>query len=268
MYSVPDAAPQEDKAICDLFNRGLNPRLLFRAAFTFYKVYLEDIIRQGHVPEVGSGLFKGMKLSPYVLASALLPKALGTYEKEVQDYIEQHAISCQRFIDIGCAEGFYLAGLARWRGIPCLGIDINPRSESAVKYAAEANQVSSLITFSLCISDVKDFLVGAVFCLIDVDGSEMEVLHGFNQFCDSASSLASVRLLVESDSGKTAFQNIPEIISFLSSAGWRVENILRQDPRNRFVSSLSEYSFLEQVVRGAEGRPGGQSWIAAVKTFR
>jgi len=137
-----------------------------------------------------------------------------------------------------------------------------------VRYAAEANQVSSLVEFSTDISKVEDFLVDSVFCLVDVDGSEMEVLQSFSQFCDSASSLASVRLLVESDSGKTGVQNIPEIVSFLSSSGWRVESILRQDPRNRFVGSLSEYSFLEQVVRGAEGRPGGQSWIAAVKTFR
>jgi len=106
MYFVPDAAPLEDKAICELVNRGLDPGLLFKAAYTFYKARLEEIIRQGQDLEVGSGLFKGMRLSPDVLASALLPKALGTYEKEVQDYIEHCAISCQKFIDIGCAEGF------------------------------------------------------------------------------------------------------------------------------------------------------------------
>jgi len=268
MYFVPDAAPQEDKAICELVNRGFRPGLLYKAAYTFYRANLEDQLRAKRRIEVDSGLFQGMIVSPEVLASQLLPKFLGTYEKEVQDYMCQCFEPCSRFIDIGCAEGFYVVGVSRWKGIPCLGIDINPKSESAVRYAAEANQVSSHVEFSGDISKVKDFLVDSVFCLVDVDGSEMEVLQSYNQYCDSASSLASVMLLVESDSGKTEVQNIPEIVSFLSSAGWRVESILRQDSRNRFVGSLSEYSFLEQVVRGDEGRPGGQSWIAAVKTFR
>jgi len=69
VYSVPDGAPLEDIAICDLVNRGLQPKLLFKAAYTFYRVRLEEAFRQGRNVEVGSGLFQGMILSPEALAS-------------------------------------------------------------------------------------------------------------------------------------------------------------------------------------------------------
>ena len=267
MFSVPDNAPLEDKAICDLVNRGLQPRLLFKAAYTFYGVRLEEALRQGHAIEVGSGLFQGMRLSPEVLASQLLPKVLGTYEKEVQDYLKEYAGACEKFIDIGCAEGFYVAGIARWKGIPCIGIDIDSRSRDAVAYAADANKVSELVSFSTDINEIIDFLEGSILCLVDVDGSELQVLEALARLFESSRSLSFVRLVVESDSASTGSQNISEIVDFLSSAGWRVDSILKQNPVNRFVGSCSELSFLEQVVRGAEGRPGGQSWIAASKAF-
>ena len=93
MYSVPDSAPQEDKAICELMNRGLDPQKLFRAAYTCYRLRLEEEISAGLPVLVRSGLFEGMILYPKSLASQLLPKCQGTYEKEVQDFLHEYCLA-------------------------------------------------------------------------------------------------------------------------------------------------------------------------------
>ena len=267
MISVPENAPDEDKAICSLVNNGMNPQLLFKAAYTFYKHHLESQLAQGREIKVLSGLFEGMLLYPGSLASALLPKALGTYEKEVQDYLQECTYHFDRFLDVGCAEGFYLSAIARWKMIPCLGIDIDVRSQESVAYAANVNGVSSLVSFSSNLSGANDFFSGSILCLVDVDGSEVDVLEQLNMILDTSSSLSSAKLIVESDQSSLGRQNTPELIALLCASGWRVERTINQDPSNRFVGFCSGLSFLEQAVRGAEGRPGGQCWIVANKSF-
>ena len=200
MFFVNDDDPAENKAVCDLVNSGLDPGLLLKAAFSFYVKKLEQSLsRKSDFLEVRSGLFHGMRLSKEVLASQLLPKISGTYEKEVQDCIKEFSGLFDKFIDIGCAEGFYVAGISKWQKIPSLGIDIDHRSERAVSYAAQVNQVSDLVSFSMDIAKVGDFLEGSILCLVDVDGSEMEVLRKFDLLCNSSRSLSLARLIVESD---------------------------------------------------------------------
>ena len=268
MFFVHDDDPAENKIVCDLVNSGLDPGLLLKAAFSFYVKKLEQSLsRKSDFLEVRSGLFHGMRLSKK--RSWLLSCCLKSMvpEKEVQDCIKEFSGLFDKFIDIGCAEGFYVAGISRWQKIPSLGIDIDPRSERAVSYAAQVNQVSELVSFSMDIAKVGDFLEGSILCLVDVDGSEMEVLREFDHLCNSASSLLLSRLIVESDFTQDGVNNISEIVAFLASSGWNIDRIIRQNPANRFEASLSELSFLDQVVRGLEGRPGGQSWIVASKSF-
>ncbi|WP_115071169.1 hypothetical protein [Synechococcus sp. UW179B] len=267
MYSVPDSAPQEDKAICELMNRGFDPQKLFRAAYTFYGFSLEQKMSAGLPVVVRSGLFEGMTLYPKSLASQLLPKCQGTYEKEVQDFLHEYCSDSDVFIDIGCAEGFYLSGVARWAKIPCMGIDIDPRSAEAVRFVAEANGVAELVSFSPDMNNLMPFLRGSIACLVDVDGSEIPVLKSLLSLMSVSSTLSTVNLLVETDNQGSGVQNTPELVKLLCQQGFSVQSILKQNPANRFVGVQSEMSFMEQVVRGAEGRPGGQAWIFATRRF-
>ena len=268
MYTIPDSALQEQKAICELVNRGFDPRILFRAACSFYALSLEQEMTADSPVVVRSWLFAGMTLYPKSLASHLLPKIQGTYEKEVQDFLYEYCSESDVFIDIGCAEGFYLSGVARWAKIPCMGIDIDPRSEEAVRFAAEVNGVAELVSFSLEINDIMPFLKGSITCLVDVDGSEIPVLNSLMTLMKTSSALSSANLLVETDNQGAAEQNTPELVSLLCEHGFDVQSIIKQNPANRFVSAQSELSFLEQVVRGVEGRPGRQSWIFATRRFK
>ena len=64
--------------------------------------------------QVLSGPFKGMKYPELKsVGSAIYPKILGTYEREINETVEK--IICNNYvniIDVGCAEGYYAIGLA------------------------------------------------------------------------------------------------------------------------------------------------------------
>ena len=265
MFHVPESAPTEDKAICQLVNSGMNPSRLYKAAYTFYRAALEEQLTSTQPVVVQSGLFKGMILFPGSLSSQLLPKWLGTYEAEVQGLLEEQAREYDCFIDIGCAEGFYLTGIARWLGIPCHGCDIDPRAHSATAFAAQQNGVAELVHLHTSTASAVQAGTGRALILVDVDGHEKEVLEELTQALSKTQSINEALLILETDKGQSSTQNTAQLITWLCQDQWNVIHIAHQNPQLRFRTGQSELSFLDQVVRGAEGRPGGQRWIMATK---
>src|SRR5450432_1298867 len=76
---------------------------------------------------VQNGPFAGMKYIPQSNGSALIPKLTGTYEQELHGIIEE--VSQRKYhtlVDVGCAEGYYLVGLAlRLPNLHVHGFDLN-----------------------------------------------------------------------------------------------------------------------------------------------
>jgi hypothetical protein len=98
---------------------------------------------------VRHGVFQGMKYPCAQSAgSALFPKLLGSYERELHPVIE--AICREDYseiVDVGCAEGYYAVGLAR--RIPTARIyayDTNPEACRLCGSMAELNGVSDWVT--------------------------------------------------------------------------------------------------------------------------
>src|SRR5438094_9802013 len=62
-----------------------------------------------------NGPFRGLQYpSAEAICSAILPKLLGSYEKELHCTIERLCnTDCSVVVDVGCAEGFYAVGFAR-----------------------------------------------------------------------------------------------------------------------------------------------------------
>ena len=267
MYYVSDDAPPEYRAIAQLVNSGMDTKKLTRAAATFHVKSLQADEREGGDLLVQSGLFQGARLYPDSTASQLLPKIQGTYEKEIQDLLSKVSFMFDRFLDIGCAEGYYLAGVAKWKQIPCMGIDIDPRARSAFEYLAAIPDYKKHLSFSSDIADASNFLSGSLACIVDIDGGEMEMLEKINHMFAAASSLRSCVLIVESDESDIGIQNYNEITKSLISKGWRLLGIVNQEPRFRFIGSKSHLSMLDQFMYGWEGRPGAQCWVAVVKEF-
>jgi SAM-dependent methyltransferase len=96
--------------------------------------------------KVKHGPFKGLKYPQLSsVGSTLLPKLLGSYEKELQPLIER---LCQtqytEIIDIGCAEGYYAVGLAlRIPEARIYAFDINQKARDLCHKMARLNGVSN-----------------------------------------------------------------------------------------------------------------------------
>lgn len=267
IFSVPESAPAEDKAVVELVNRGLCPRQLARASITLYQHLFErELAARGRVV-VQDGLFKGLVVYPGSLASSLIAKWQGTYEKELQASMAAHAPGCDGFVDIGCAEGFYLGGVARWLSIPCYGVDIDPRSGAAVRYVAAENGLESSVHLADSVATAVSRCSGRLMVLVDVDGAELSVLAELQQALVRQQGLREVLLYVETDRDASGGSNAPALMEQLIGWGWSMQALIPQNPSNRFVASAAEHSFLEQAIRGAEGRPGAQSWIMATRSF-
>jgi len=76
--------------------------------------YMHGLVRQQTQGVVWSGPFRGMRYIDYSFCSALMPKLIGIYEKELHAVVEDLiAWRPDVVVDIGAAEGYYAVGLAR-----------------------------------------------------------------------------------------------------------------------------------------------------------
>ena len=267
-FSVPNNAPREDKAITNLINKGLDSRQLLRAALTIHQLVLSERLASKGKTTIQSGFFKGTVLNPESFSSSFLPKYIGTYEREVQDHLSSISAPLDCFLNIGCADGFYLACIARWRRIPCIGVDIDPRSAAAVTYVGQANGVSNLVSFEASISEAVFQLNGSVLILIDVDGAESKVLAELLDALAKNPLIKQVHLILETDvNPKGRGMNHPLLIHSLCVQNWSIDQVLQQNPSLRFLPKHNHLSFLEQVVFASEGRYGKQSWIIASRQY-
>ena len=91
------------------------------------------------------GAFAGMKYPELVSrGSALFPKLLGSYEKEIEPLIQK---ICSKhyteIVDIGCAEGYYAVGLAmRINNAKVFAFDTNIKAIRSCSKMAELNGVA------------------------------------------------------------------------------------------------------------------------------
>jgi len=166
------------------------------------------------------------------------------------------------FIDIGCAEGYYVNGIAYYFKIPSHSVDINSSAENLVLDTASKNGISHLVSFSNSCSDLFALRTGKGLILIDVDGCEMALLEELfsllNSFVECKPS--SIIFIIETDLDQEYKQNTSLIIQYLVKQGVLIQSIARQDPLRRFSDSCRHFSFLDQCI---EGRGAGQQWILA-----
>jgi len=265
---VPNTAPAEDKAIAELVNQGLDSRRLFKAAWTFHQASMTHQLVKSGETTIQNGLFKGTILNPKSFSSQFLPKYIGTYEREVQDHLASINAPLDCCLNIGCADGFYLACIARWRRIPCIGVDIDPRSEAAIAHVSQANEITDLVSFSPSIGEAVPQLKGSALILIDVDGAESSVLAELLDALAMNPQIKHVHLILETDlNAKGDGMNHNVLIRSLCEQNWSVDQLLQQSPSQRFLPQYSHFSFLDQAALAAEGRWGGQSWIVAQRAY-
>jgi hypothetical protein len=141
---------------------------------------LIEKIFKGNQLQVVAGPFAGMKYFPLSRGSALLPKLLGAYEMELHPAIETILTkNYTTIIDVGCAEGFYVVGLARKiTQARVHGFDLDRDTLAACQRLAELNQVSDrVVLHERCTHEELARLVdNHTLIICDCEGFEVELL--------------------------------------------------------------------------------------------
>jgi predicted O-methyltransferase YrrM len=131
---------------------------------------------------VQSGPFRGMRHIGRSYLSALTPKLLGIYERELRDCIEEAiTFPFQTVLDIGAAEGYYAVGLAlRMRDTRVIAFEMDPSARELLMRMVELNGVESRVAIKeLCTSrDLAATLKtsGLTLVICDAEGGEALLL--------------------------------------------------------------------------------------------
>jgi SAM-dependent methyltransferase len=148
--------------------------------------------------EVQTGIFKGMRYSELSsVGSALCPKLIGSYEKELQPVIERLLENnYSEILDIGCAEGYYAVGLAMKTGenTKLYAYDTDKKAIELCARMAKVNSVENkVILGQTCYPEtLKTFKFTRGFILCDCEGYENEL---FNE--ENVKNLANCDCLIE-----------------------------------------------------------------------
>jgi hypothetical protein len=139
---------------------------------------LDEVRRyiEKHGTVVQSGPFAGLV---YPLDAAITrwstPKLLGTYEMELHPLL--YAASSRKYecvIDIGSAEGYYSAGLARLLQVPVYAYDPEPYEKAFAILMAQTNGVSHLVEMAnlFTVEEMSRFAGRRALVMSDCEGFE------------------------------------------------------------------------------------------------
>ena len=129
---------------------------------------------------VFAGPFKGMRLTPNVLAGNFVPHLIGSYEHELHPAIERAiAKGYDHVINIGCAFGYYSIGLAlRLPQATIHAFDINEKETAKCREMAELNGVAARVKTGGEFRG-EDFAIypgGKTLAIVDIEAAEVGLL--------------------------------------------------------------------------------------------
>ena len=212
---------------------------------------------------IASGPFKGMKYLPYSLNSLLAPKLLGVYEKELAEYLSNSAHAYEGFVNIGCAEGYYVSGMSFINSsLVVRGVDIDPVAVQSTNLLCSLNQSTNANAVASIEAAIYS-ITGNCLVLIDVDGREIEVIQQVIELLNDRERVTSFTIIVETDLKSDGSSNRVEIVDCLKSRGLNIVQELHYDLRNRFTKETLDRSDLVRFALAYERSIANQSWVIA-----
>lgn len=146
--------------------------------------------------DVLAGPFQGMKYVRRSTGSTIIPKLLGSYEMELDPWLQEICARDYRVVvDIGCAEGYYAIGLARrLLSASIYAFDIDPLARRLCNEMACLNGVASRVNVrGECTSQLLDqILVPGSLIVSDCEGAEEALLDP-----DRVPSLKETDIIIE-----------------------------------------------------------------------
>ncbi len=216
--------------------------------------------------EVIAGPFAGIAYPEVAsFGSALFPKLLGVYESELFPTLEAlHGTHYEAIIDIGFAEGYYLAGLGRRHGdAALLGVDISPEAHRLCTGLLRHNGIAAQrvrLAYDASPSTLQPLLERRALAVIDCEGFEAELLTR-----ETVALWRRADLIIEchdflrsgiSDTLKGLLQESHDITVIAALAP---EKKLAHAPR----AAREAFAKDELIRLVSEGRPAGMQWIVA-----
>ena len=204
------------------------------------------------------GPFKDMLYIDEAAGSALLPKLIGSYERELEEVINHIlATEYKTVIDVGCAEGYYAVGLGlRLLGAPTIhAFDTSRDAQKLCSKLASVNKVTDrIIIEGTCDSErLQKTIDGKSLVFCDCEGYEIELLQP-----SVAPALKSADILVElHDLFKPGIT--PTILErFQDSHDIQLIDAVERNPED--YPAINFLSLRQQQIALSEDREGPMQW--------
>jgi hypothetical protein len=213
-------------------------------------------VRDGRT--VQSGPFKGMAYLEHAAEGCLLPRLLGSYESELHPTLEAFiAADLDAIIDIGCAEGYYAAGLGlRCPSTEIYAYDIQPEARDACAALAALNGVGDRVCVGGEFRGEAFAAFGGrrVLVLMDAEGAEDDLLQP-----DLWPALRGMNLIVETHNMYRPGVTLRLMERFEPSHDIElIRNAPQTNARPRWLEGLSH---LDQLIAIWEWRAGPTPWL-------
>ena len=224
-------------------------------------IFQDLVARSGRA--VLSGPFRGMAYAlPSLGAEQIyhyggVPKLLGCYEAELHGiFAGAAATGYDTILNIGCAEGYYVAGLARlFPRAHIFAFDIDTSAQRLCEEMVNSNGVQSRVTIlGECAPTEFDRLAsGRTLVLCDCEGSELQLLRP-----DLSPRLRRCDVLVELHPHLDA--SISRVIPARFAATHSI-TLMQSEPRDLAAFPvLHRYGAYRQRVAVSEFREGIGRW--------
>ena len=247
---------------------GATPKNLLTGAANFRRAEIESQLFNRFEGLIQEGIFKGVRLSPpSPHGSVHIPKILGTYEAEIATSIKMLTEKSKVFIDIGCADGYYTSGIAVSTDVEkVVGVDICNEILEFAKESANINNISHKCIFEKQLANALPHIQNDSFIMIDVDGSEKEVLNELSSYV-KANQLRRINILIETDFDSNGRSNRQELIDQMTKLEYKITETIDCNPvcTARFspIARQLYASYLDQMICALERGYSNQSWIIA-----
>jgi SAM-dependent methyltransferase len=212
------------------------------------------------------GYFKGLKYPAFVsFGSSLFPKLSGSYESELFDFFKlTEKNNYDSILDIGCAEGFYAAGLAlKFPDTKVYAFDIDERAQklcydlcllNGVAHQVEIKGECTATTLQTLCSGARNLIIS------DCEGFEKKLFSQIN-----IDSFSNADLLIELH--PMYEKDIKEYLSSLFIKTHEINYISSYDDHRKLFDLSPEFQKLsqrEKLLLVQEGRAFSMDWMIAI----